>query len=54
MTHNTFTPPHIRGLNPEVDGTCRTIKFVIYKVSCANFLHTNDWGATGALVAYEK
>ena len=40
-------------LNPEVDGTSRTVKAVMYKVSCANFMHTNDWGATGAMHVYE-
>lgn len=43
----------IIGVNPEQDGTCRTIKAVIFKVSCANFLHTNDWGATGAMCVYD-
>ena len=35
------------------DGLCRTLKAVAYKVSVANFLYTNDWGATGAMVIYE-
>ena len=47
-----LTPP-VRGCNTELDGTCRTIKAVVYKVSCANFIHTNDWGATGAMLIYE-
>lgn len=47
-----FTPP-LRGCNTETDGTSRTIKAVIYKTSVANFLHTNDWGATGAMLIYE-
>lgn len=41
-------------LNAEKDGTCRTIKAVSYKTSLANFLHTNDWGATGAIMIYEQ
>lgn len=52
MTMNN-TPPRIIGCNPENDGTCRTIKAVMYKVSVANFIHTNDWGATGAMAIYE-
>jgi len=43
----------IVGLNAESDGMCRTLKAVSYKVSLANFLYTNDWGATGAMVIYE-
>ena len=35
--------------NPEPDGTCRTIKANYYKVSRANFLHTNSFGATGVI-----
>lgn len=36
-------------INTETDGTCRTIKANYWKVSRANFLHTNDWGATGVI-----
>lgn len=43
----------LKGVNPEKDGTSRTLKAVTYKVSVANFLYTNDWGATGAMVVYE-
>ena len=49
----TFTPPCVRGCNPEDDGTSRTIKEVIYKASCANYLNKKDWGATGAAYVYE-
>ena len=42
------------GLNTEDDGMCRTIKAVYCKTSLANFLHTGDWGATGAIVVYES
>lgn len=41
------------GINTENDGTCRTLKSVYWKTSLANFLHTNDWGATGAMAIYE-
>lgn len=37
-----------RGVNTEYDGCCRTLKANYWKTSLANFLHTNDWGATGA------
>lgn len=39
-------------LNPEPDGTCRTIKANYYKVSLANFLRRGSMGATGVM-AYE-
>ena len=41
------------GLNTEYDSMCRTLKANYWKVSVANFLHQNDWGATGAMVVYE-
>lgn len=41
------------GLNTEDDGVCRTIKAQYFKTGAANFLYTNDWGATGAMVFYE-
>lgn len=41
------------GINTEKDGVCRTLKSVYWKTSLANFLHTNDWGATGAMVICE-
>ena len=31
-------------LNPEPDGSCRTIKNQYYKTSLANFLKTGTWG----------
>ena len=37
----------IVGCNPMPDGTCRTLKEQYHKTSVANFLYTNDWGATG-------
>lgn len=43
----------VKAVNPEKDGTCRTIKAVTFKVSVANFMYTNDWGATGAMAVYE-
>lgn len=44
----------IKGINVEPDGMCRTIKAVYYKTSVANLLYRNDWGATGAMLIYEK
>lgn len=41
------------GLNTENDGVCRTIKAQYFKTSGANFLYTNDWGTTGAMVICE-
>lgn len=40
-------------LNPEPDGSCRTIKNQYYKTSLANFLKTGTWGATG-VITYEN
>lgn len=34
-------------INPESDGTCRTIKAQYYKTSLANYKRTGDMGATG-------
>ena len=49
------TPPiRLIGCNTENDGTCRTIKANYYKVSRINFQNTKDWGATGAILIYEK
>lgn len=42
-----------RGCNPEAEGMSRTLKANYWKVSVANFLHQNGWGATGAMVVYE-
>lgn len=41
-------------INTETDGTCRTIKANYWKVSRANFLHTNDWGATGVIEIHDE
>lgn len=50
---DTMRRDRVIGLNAENDGACRTIKAVYWKTSLANFLHTGDWGATGAKVVYE-
>lgn len=44
----------IVGCNPMPDGTCRTLKEQYHKTSVANFLYTNDWGATGYIYIYMK
>ena len=41
------------GLNTEDDKVSRTIKAQYWKTGGINFLYTNDWGATGAMVLYE-
>ncbi len=41
------------GVNTEKDGVSRTVKAQYWRSSVANFLHTNDWGATGAMVICE-
>ena len=41
------------GVNMENDGVCRTLKAQYFKNGCSNFIYTNDWGATGAIVIYE-
>lgn len=37
-------------LNPEPDGTCRTIKANYWKMSRANFIRRGGYGATAILV----
>lgn len=37
-------------LNPEPDGTCRTIKANYWKMSRANFVRGGGYGATAVLV----
>lgn len=49
----TIVPP-IYGINTESDGNCRAIRAVYYKVSSANFWHTDGRGATGAIEIYER
>lgn len=39
-------------LNPEPDGTCRTIKANYHKVSVANFVRRGGYGAS-AVIEYE-
>jgi len=39
----------IESLNPEKDGTCRTIKAQYYKNSTANFIRQDSLGATGVV-----
>ena len=39
-------------LNPEPDGTCRTIKFQYFKNSIANYTRRDSFGAT-AVIVYE-
>lgn len=36
-------------MNPEKDGTCRTIKAQYAQTSFANFLRTGNFGATGVI-----
>ena len=36
-------------INPEKDGTCRTIKAQYAQTSFANFLRTGSFGATGVI-----
>ena len=40
-------------MNPEPDGTCRTIKANYYKVSMANFVRRGGYGATGVAVVQD-
>lgn len=48
------TPLWLRACNTDKDGSARTIKAVMYKVSCANFIHSDGLGATGVMIVYEK
>ena len=40
---------YILALNPEPNGTCRTIKANYHKMSLANFKRGNTFGATGVI-----
>lgn len=41
-------------INPQNDGTCRTIKAQYYKTSVANFLLQTSRGASGVLIEYKE
>lgn len=42
----------MEAVNPEKDGTCRTIKSQYHKTSKANFERSSDYGATGVMEKY--
>lgn len=44
----------IVAMNPEPDGTSRTIKAQYYKCSLANFIRGGGFGATAVMEVYEE
>lgn len=44
----------VRVMNPEDDGTSRTIKAQYYKNSMANYARQDSFGSTGVIEIYEE
>lgn len=48
-----ITPHTLRGLNTTSEGVCSCLRTTYWKVSLANFLHSDGRAVTGVEVVYE-